>query len=57
MKSLITETVIRTYLKRGISIQEIDSFSDVLDLIDFASIIKQKLAEKGFPDAIVEVES
>lgn len=44
-------------MDRGMTIHEIDEFSDILDSIDFEGIIKQKLAEKGFTSAKVEISN
>jgi hypothetical protein len=55
MEYLIAEVSIR--VKGNVSDKQVDIIGDVLDSIDFESIVNQKLAEKGMTSVKVEVES
>jgi hypothetical protein len=57
MDSLITETRIKTFVNKNITDAECDAICDVLDSIDFESIVKQKLAENNLGHVRVEVEN
>ena len=55
-KPLIAAVEIRVY-KSNCTDAEVDVIGDILDSIDFESIVKQKLEERVILGATVEVES
>lgn len=57
MRNLITRHKIETFSNRNLTIGEIDAIGDALDEINWNDIVKQKLAEKGIHDVMVDVEN